>query len=98
MLIFGRAGIGKSTFCRYIAYQWARGSYWSEYELLALIPLRRLTADRYPIPIKPILLLTSSRKKFSSFELSKKEEQIFEEEFDPKKTLWILDGYDEIRR
>src|SRR4051812_38741316 len=48
MLVFGRAGIGKSTFCRYVAYQWATGSYWSQYELLALIPLRRLTTNRYP--------------------------------------------------
>jgi hypothetical protein len=28
VLVFGRAGIGKSTFCRYVAYQWATGSYW----------------------------------------------------------------------
>ena len=48
VLVFGRAGIGKSTFCRYIAYQWATGSYWSQYQLLALIRLRRLTSDRYP--------------------------------------------------
>ncbi|CAF3435901.1 unnamed protein product, partial [Rotaria sp. Silwood2] len=46
ILVFGRAGIGKSTFCRYIAYQWAKGSYWSQYELLALIPLQRLTTIR----------------------------------------------------
>ncbi|CAF1582672.1 unnamed protein product, partial [Didymodactylos carnosus] len=38
VLVFGRAGIGKSTFCRYIAYQWAMGSYWTQYQLLALIP------------------------------------------------------------
>ena len=49
VLVFGRAGIGKSTFCRYIAYQWAMGSYWPQYELLALIPLRRLTTNRYPL-------------------------------------------------
>jgi predicted NACHT family NTPase len=46
VLVFGRAGIGKSTFCRYIAYQWATGSYWPQYELLALIPLRCLTVHR----------------------------------------------------
>ncbi|CAF4072355.1 unnamed protein product [Adineta steineri] len=48
VLVFGRAGIGKSTFCRYIVYQWAMGSYWTENTLMQ------------------------------------------------KKTLWILDGYDEI--
>ncbi|CAF0880918.1 unnamed protein product [Didymodactylos carnosus] len=52
VLVFGRARIGKSTFCRYIAYQWAMGSYWTQYQLLALIPLRRLSANRYlPLPL-----------------------------------------------
>jgi GTPase SAR1 family protein len=42
ILLLGRAGIGKSTFCRYVVYQWATASYWSQYELLTLLPLRRL--------------------------------------------------------
>ncbi|CAF3729064.1 unnamed protein product [Rotaria sp. Silwood1] len=28
VLVFGRSGIGKSTFCRYVAYQWATGMIW----------------------------------------------------------------------
>jgi len=95
VLVFGRAGIGKSTFCRYVTYQWARGSFLSEYELVALIPLRRLATNRYP-PNKEHTLVDLVIKEVFSFELSNKEEQIFQEQFDAKKTLWILDGYDEI--
>jgi len=95
VLVFGRAGIGKSTFCRYIVYQWARGSFLSEYELVVLIPLRRLTTNRYP-PNKEHTLVDLVIKEVFSFELSNKEEQIFKEQFDAKKILWILDGYDEI--
>ena len=95
IVVFGRAGIGKSTFCRYIAYQWAKGSYWQEYELVALLPLRRLTTNRYPSS-KEYTLVDLVIKEVFSFELSNNEEQIFKEQFDAKKTLWILDGYDEI--
>jgi predicted NACHT family NTPase len=94
VLVFGRAGIGKSTFCRYIAYQWATGLYWPQYELLALIPLRCLTADRYP-PGKSYSLLDLVKQE-AFFDLTRKEEELLRQQFDPKKTLWILDGYDEI--
>ncbi|CAF4022603.1 unnamed protein product, partial [Adineta steineri] len=33
IFVTGRAGIGKTTFCRYIAYQWAAGAIWQEYQL-----------------------------------------------------------------
>ena len=95
MLVFGRAGIGKSTFCRYIAYQWAKSSCWSEYELLALIPLRRLTTNRYSSN-KNYSLIDLIKKEVFFDELSGKEEELLTKQFDAKKTLWILDGYDEI--
>ncbi len=95
VLVFGRAGIGKSTFCRHIAYQWATGSYWSQYELLALIPLRRLTTHRYS-PDKSYSLLDIVKKEIFSFDLSEKEEELLKNQFDARKILWILDGYDEI--
>ena len=98
VLVFGRAGIGKSTFCRYVAYQWATGSYWPQYELLALIPLRRLTTNRYP-PLPPgqsYSLIDLVKKEVFQYDLSEKEEKLLKKQFDAKKTLWILDGYDEI--
>ncbi|CAF1385635.1 unnamed protein product [Adineta steineri] len=100
VLVFGRAGIGKSTFCRYIAYQWAMGSYWTEYELLALIPLRRLTTNRYP-PLsngQNYSLIDLVKKEIFSYDLSESEDKLLKKHFDAKKTLWILDGYDEIAR
>ncbi|CAF4108906.1 unnamed protein product, partial [Adineta steineri] len=98
VLVFGRAGIGKSTFCRYIAYQWAMGLYWTHYELLALIPLRRLTTNRYPpLPIgQSYSLLDLVKKEIISIDLPEYENNLLKKHFDAKKTLWILDGYDEI--
>ncbi|CAF0722390.1 unnamed protein product [Adineta steineri] len=98
VLVFGRAGIGKSTFCRYIAYQWAMGLCWTEYELLVLIPLRRLTTNRYP-PLRigqSYSLIDLVKKEIFSYDLSENEDKLLKKHFDAKKTLWILDGYDEI--
>ncbi|CAF1340931.1 unnamed protein product [Adineta steineri] len=98
LLVFGRAGIGKSTFCRYIAYQWAMGLCWTQYELLALIPLRRLTTNRYPpLPIgQNYSLFDLVKKEIFSYDLSENEDKLLKKHFDARKTLWILDGYDEI--
>jgi HEAT repeat protein len=60
-----------------------------------LIPLRRLTAHRYP-PGKSYSLLDLVKKEIFSFALNEKEEELLKNQFDAKKTLWILDGYDEI--
>ncbi|CAF5213414.1 unnamed protein product, partial [Rotaria magnacalcarata] len=48
VLVIGRAGIGKSIFCRYVAYQWAEGKLWSHYELVILITLNSLTHESHP--------------------------------------------------
>ncbi|CAF1281452.1 unnamed protein product [Adineta steineri] len=100
VLVFGRAGIGKSTFCRYIVYQWATGIIWQEYELIALIPLRSLTADRYPIlPAGAnYSLIDVLKKECFSFDpyLSEKDEKQLQEQFYNSRILWLLDGYDEI--
>ena len=95
VLVFGRAGIGKSTFCRYIAYQWALGTYRLQYELLALIPLRRLTMHHYP-PDKSYSLIDLIKNELFPLDLTQYEEELLKKHFDPNKTLWILDGYDEI--
>ena len=98
VLIFGRAGIGKSTFCRYVAYKWATNSYWPQYELLALIPLRRLTVNRYPpLPLgQSYSLIDLVKKEVFTFDLSESEDKLLKKHFNAKNTLWILDGYDEI--
>ncbi|CAF1309410.1 unnamed protein product [Rotaria sordida] len=98
VLVFGRAGIGKSIFCRYVAYKWATGAFWTEYKLLALIPLRCLTTDRYP-PLsskQSYSLVDLVKKEVLSMDPPEKEDSLLTTVFDANKTLWILDGYDEI--
>jgi HEAT repeat protein/V8-like Glu-specific endopeptidase len=42
-LILGRAGIGKSILCQYIAYQWSQGKMWpGKFDALFWVPLRKL--------------------------------------------------------
>ncbi|CAF3300375.1 unnamed protein product, partial [Rotaria sp. Silwood2] len=95
VLVLGRAGIGKSTFCRYVSYRWAKGELWSEYELLVLIQLRLLTADRYPSGTRysPVDLI--DKEYFPCAALSKDDRRRFKQECDKGKVLWLLDGYDE---
>jgi HEAT repeat protein len=43
LLILGKAGIGKSTLCQYIAHQWSEGKLWKEkFEAVFWVPLRKL--------------------------------------------------------
>ncbi|MBA3236808.1 MAG: NACHT domain-containing protein [Parachlamydiaceae bacterium] len=43
LLILGKAGIGKSTLCQYIAHQWAQGKLWEgEFDAIFWVPLRKL--------------------------------------------------------
>ncbi|CAF4317572.1 unnamed protein product, partial [Adineta steineri] len=67
-------------------------------ELLALIPLRRLTTNRYP-PLsndQKYSLIDLVKKEIFSYDLSESENKLLKKHFDAKQTLWILDGYDEI--
>ncbi|CAF3462902.1 unnamed protein product [Rotaria sp. Silwood1] len=95
ILVLGRAGIGKSTFCRYVTYRWAKGEIWSEYELVILIQLRLLTTNRYPLSqnYSPIDLL--KREHFPYDDLLDADRRRFKEKCDKGQVLWILDGYDE---
>ena len=98
ILVLGRAGIGKSTFCQYIAYRWATGAIWSQYDILILIPLRSLTESRYP-PLAPgtrYSLIDLVKKEHFGNDLSEKDDKLLREHFDKSKVLWLLDGYDEI--
>ena len=95
VLIFGRAGIGKSTFCQYVTYQWARGEIWPEYDLVVLIHLRKLTHSSYP-PGKEYSLVDLMQQEYSSFEeLTNEDKKYFKEQCNKEKVLWILDDYDE---
>lgn len=104
ILIIGRAGVGKSTLCRYLAYQWARGELWKEetrFTLVVWVPLRDLAtyAKKYPSSEASIAgflcqqgtLSEGLRKENLTADLIAQLLDNFE-----KETLYILDGYDEI--
>lgn len=96
VLVLGRAGIGKSTFCQYVAYQWASGVLLSEYDLVVLVPLRSLTADSASTAVDYTPIDLVEKQYFFNHVLSRKEEEILKIPFDKSKVLWLLDGYDEI--
>ena len=97
VLVFGRAGIGKSTFCQYVTHVWARGELWPEYDLVVLFSLRLLTETRYP-PVSSLSysLIDVVEREYFSHGLCEKEKQILTNQLSRLKVLWVLDGYDEI--
>ena len=93
VLILGRPKIGKSTFCQYATYQWAKGKMWYDFELVVLIDMLKLT--RYPLP-EHYSLIDLVEKEYAPFNnLSTKEKQSFLQKCNKGKVLWIFDEYDE---
>ncbi len=81
-LIYGKAGIGKTTLCKYISYKWAKGELYSEFEYLIYIPLREWKIGGIQGAI---------RDYYYSHDV--KDISI---DFDVNKTLFLFDGYDEL--
>lgn len=98
ILITGCAGIGKTTFCRYVAYQWASGVLWQEYDLAILLNFRSLTDTRYPVlPFgKKYSLTDVVIIEYFSNDLNENEKKLLEKQMNTTNVLWLLDGYDEI--
>lgn len=96
--ICGVAGSGKSTLCLRMAQQWASGRLWrKEFNALVLIRLGGLTTKRYP--------LRSGKPEYSLVEVIQREyanvypiRHVVVENLiaSPEKTLWLLDGGDEV--
>ena len=93
--LIGSAGMGKSTCCQCMVASWARGTMFSEFDLVLWVPLRNLTASRYPngstytvvdIVIRECLGLSPTPQ------LRAVVAQVLQSGC----ALWILDGYDEI--
>jgi len=82
-LIYGKAGIGKTTLCKYIAYKWAKGKLYQEFEYLIYIPLREWKSNS---GIKGAI-------RDYYYSLDEKDISI---DFDANKTLFLFDGYDEL--
>ncbi|CAF1188268.1 unnamed protein product [Rotaria magnacalcarata] len=96
ILVLGRAGIGKSTFCQYITYRWAKGEIWPQYRLVVLIRLRSLTDSRYPRREPPYTTMDLVKKEYLEVEdISDEMTHHLKEQCSKGLVLWILDGYDE---
>ncbi|CAF1032258.1 unnamed protein product [Didymodactylos carnosus] len=98
VLVFGRAGIGKSTFCKYVAHQRATLALWSQYKLVVLIPLRHLTENRYPkLSTGSYCLIDLLQTEYLSYyNLSDEDKHLLKHQLSETPVLWLLDGYDEI--
>ena len=81
-LIYGKAGIGKTTLCKYIAYKWAKGELYSEFEYVVYIPLREWKKGGILQAIKDYYYPLDSDD--LSFDLKE------------NNTLFLFDGYDEL--
>ncbi len=103
LLVNGRAGIGKTTFCKYIAHQWSEGKLWPEFEWVFWIPLRTITKNSYPeasynhLDIIKIGFLDEYFPNANAEEVTPLLKAIRELlEQSPQKVLILLDGYDEV--
>ena len=81
-LIYGKAGIGKTTLCKYIAYKWAEGKIYQEFEYVIYIPLREWKNG-------------GIKGAITDYYYSRDENNITID-FSSKKILFLFDGYDEL--
>ena len=101
MLLFGAAGVGKTTCIHQIAHEWANGRLWNEFKAVFWICLRNLNLEYYPPREKDYDaydLISKECKilsKESGLDLSTFRFLMEKEEF-RNYTLLVLDGYDEL--
>jgi HEAT repeat protein len=95
ILIRGRAGIGKTTLCKKIVSDYLHHDMWHQlFELLLWIPLRRLKGRSSE---KTTIVDLFHDLYFSEFEEGKSlANDLWETVKDSTKTLFILDGLDEV--
>ncbi|MBU1669320.1 NACHT domain-containing protein [bacterium] len=81
-LIYGKAGIGKTTLCKYIAYRWAKEELYQEFEYVVYIPLREWENDGIKGAIQDYYYSRDSEKLTIDIASTK--------------MLFLFDGYDEL--
>ncbi|MBA8667595.1 HEAT repeat domain-containing protein [Holosporaceae bacterium 'Namur'] len=94
LVIYGRAGIGKTTLCQYLTVAWQNGEIWQDkFKLVIKIPLRELANQ-----IEANSSLTLEGFISELYGIEKLEEKKISEFLVKHKDniLFILDGYDEI--
>jgi NLR family CARD domain-containing protein 3 len=108
LLVRGRAGIGKSTFCRRLAYEWATEHLWQQeqqtrFKWVIWIPLRELSVYASKNEKKKeAVTLGGFLGQYSSLKDKLREMDLRPAglqkvlDFLKGQTLYLLDGYDEI--
>lgn len=99
ILIRGRAGVGKTTLCKKIVYDYLHHNMWHQlFDLLLWIPLRRLKKDKPPEKYTLVDLFYDIY--FSEHEegraLAGELSELLEDPYKKDRTLLILDGLDEV--
>lgn len=94
ILLIGPGGIGKSTLCQTMAFQWSQGTLWKErFDLLVWVSLRDLLQCAEDNTYEFILKHCMSPSAQSMIEAEELREYI---QRNDARTIFILDGYDEI--
>jgi V8-like Glu-specific endopeptidase len=94
LLILGRAGIGKSTLCQYMANQWAEGKLWKgKFDALFWVPLRKLQNVHSAEKATSILFRLCCQDKDNKLFTKDVREYL---EKNPERILLVLDGLDEM--
>ena len=92
---YGIAGVGKSTWCHYITYKWAKGELWQEYDAVFWVKFRNLNKINYPegpkYDIYDILVNECIKEGDATFLRA-----ALESSRARSKILVIMDGYDEL--
>ena len=104
VIVWGAAGVGKSTCLHYIAHEWANKRLWNEFKAIFWICLRNLNSDYYP-PLRRgeedydvyylIARECKLRSKKYNLDVQTLRSLLVNKEF-INHTLLVLDGYDEL--
>ncbi|MBA8667620.1 HEAT repeat domain-containing protein [Holosporaceae bacterium 'Namur'] len=98
LAIYGRAGIGKTTLCQYIAVKWAKGELWKDkFKAVIWLPLRRIVSDLLEQEQEINLAAVIRQNCMGGRESLKPSEREIDDYLGNfTDVLFILDGYDEI--
>ncbi len=97
VIIYGSAGIGKSTLCHYISCQWATGSLWPQFTHLFWIKLRNLNGELFPKEAG--IRYTTAHLVSRECKLQLKDvQQLLTDPRVRETSLLLLDGEDELPR